>query len=146
MFLDNSLATGDVSVLGSPVDLAKVRCDTMVVGARTDHLVPWKACYANCALFGGATEFVLSSSGHIQCLVNPPSSTKMTITTGPQPQPGLGPEAWLESATEAPGVWWSRWSEWQAARAGAERSSPAMLGSRAHPALAPAPGDYVRNR
>ena len=66
IFLHNSLAAGGLTVLGAPIDLAKVTCDTMVVGGRTDHLVPWKACYANCALFGGATEFVLSSSGHIQ--------------------------------------------------------------------------------
>ena len=116
----------------------------MVVGGRTDHLVPWKACYANCALFGGATEFVLSSSGHIQCLVNPPGSAKMTITTGPETE--LDPDAWLAQADESPGVWWNRWVEWQAPRAGAERRAPTTLGSRAHPALSDAPGDYVRSR
>jgi polyhydroxyalkanoate synthase len=144
VFLHNSLASGDLSVLGTPVDLAKVTCDTMVVAGRTDHLVPWKACYANCALFGGATEFVLSSSGHIQCLVNPPGTAKMHITTGPDPD--LEPDSWLARATQSPGVWWDRWAEWQAPRAGGERAAPATLGSRAHPPLAPAPGDYVRNR
>jgi polyhydroxyalkanoate synthase len=106
--------------------------------------VPWKACYANCALFGGATEFVLSSSGHIQCLVNPPGSAKMTIARGPDPD--LEPDTWLTRATESAGVWWDRWADWQAPRAGAERRAPHALGSRAHPPLAPAPGDYVRNR
>ncbi len=143
IFLHNSLAAGGLTVLGAPIDLAKVTCDTMVVGGRTDHLVPWKACYANCALFGGATEFVLSSSGHIQCLVNPPGSAKMTITTGPETE--LDPDAWLAQADESPGVWWNRWVEWQAPRAGAERRAPTTLGSRAHPALSDAPGDYVRS-
>jgi polyhydroxyalkanoate synthase len=106
--------------------------------------VPWKACYANCALFGGASEFVLSSSGHVQCLVNPPGSGKMTITTGPDPD--LEPETWLGQATESPGVWWDQWANWQASRTGAERPAPSTLGSRKHPPLTEAPGDYVRNR
>ncbi len=143
VFLHNKLARGELTVLGSTVDLSKVECDTLVVGARTDHLVPWRACFANCALFGGASEFVLSSSGHIQSLVNPPGSPKMTITTGPEPGPEPGD--WLRQATESPGVWWDHWTEWQTRRAGRERPAPASLGSLAHPAGSPAPGDYVRN-
>ena len=143
IYLNNRLARAELSVRGVPIDLSKVECDTFVVGGRTDHLVPWKACYANCSLFGGSSEFVLSSSGHIQCLVNPPGSKKMTITTGPEPE--MPPEEWLAEATERPGVWWERWADWQAARAGGLRPAPPALGSRIHPAGSAAPGDYVRN-
>jgi polyhydroxyalkanoate synthase subunit PhaC len=143
IYLHNRLARAELTVRGLPVDLSKVKCETMVVGGRTDHLVPWRACYANCGLFGGASEFVLSSSGHIQCLVNPPGSKKMTITTGPAPD--ISPDDWLAQASEEPGVWWERWAEWQAARAGGLRSAPTSLGSRTHPAGKPAPGEYVKN-
>jgi len=143
MFLHNTLARGELSVSGIPIDLQKVACDTLIMGARTDHLVPWEACYASARLFGGSSEFVLSSSGHIQSLVNPPGAPRMTITTGPAPEGD--PSEWLAQSTENPGVWWQRWAAWQASRAGEERRAPKRLGSRAHPEVEPAPGRYVRN-
>jgi len=143
VFLHNTLARGELSVSGVPIDLQKVACDTMFMGARTDHLVPWEACFANASLFGGASEFVLSSSGHIQSLVNPPSAAKMTITTGPPPEGD--PREWLAAATEQPGVWWQHWAAWQGSRAGGERQAPGQLGSTTHPELEVAPGRYVRN-
>ena len=143
MFLHNSMARSEMKLLGSPIDLHKVDCDSMVVGARTDHLVPWRASYATTRLLGGTKEFVLSSSGHIQSLVSPPGTPKMTITTGPEPVDD--PDAWLAEASERQGVWWERWAEWQAPRAGGERKAPASLGSRAHPPNEAAPGSYVRN-
>ena len=85
MFLHNSMARSEMKLLGSPIDLQKVDCDSMVVGARTDHLVPWRASYATTRLLGGTKEFVLSSSGHIQSLVSPPGTPRMTITTGREP-------------------------------------------------------------
>jgi polyhydroxyalkanoate synthase subunit PhaC len=147
-FLDicqrNLLARGELTVQGSLVDLAKVECDTLVVAGRTDHLVPWQACYANTKLFGGTAEFVLSSSGHIQCLVNPPGSPKMSITTGGNTDGG--PEEWLSGAVERPGVWWEHWADWQAPRSGRGHRPPHRLGSQKHPVGVAAPGDYVRNR
>jgi polyhydroxyalkanoate synthase subunit PhaC len=144
IYLRNGLARGEVSVLGTPVNLAKVDCDTLVVAGRTDHLVPWKACYANCQLFGGRSEFVLTSSGHIQSLVNPPGSPRMSVMTGADTDRGA--DQWMAQSDESPGVWWEQWAKWQACRAGAERKAPNSLGSPTHPALVAAPGDYVRNR
>lgn len=143
VFVRNTMARGELTLAGEPIDLQKVAVDTFVMGARTDHLVPWQACYASTRLFGGPSRFVLSSSGHIQSLVNPPGSPKMTVTTGPEPT--LGAEAWLAEATEAPGVWWQEWAAWQADRAGDRRPPPERLGSHAHPEIEPAPGLYVRN-
>ena len=143
VFLHNRLARGELSCLGCPIDLGKVDCDVLSIGARNDHLVPWQACFATTALFGGESEFVLSSSGHIQSLVNPPGSKKMAITTGTVTGPD--PDAWLATASECSGVWWERWATWQGARAGGERDSPCRLGSHAHPARGPAPGRYVHN-
>lgn len=143
IYLKNSMARGELAVRGSRIELAKVKADAMVVAARNDHLVPWKASYATTRLLGGTSEFVLSSSGHIQSLVNPPGTAKMTITTGPPPTPD--PDEWLTDAQEVPGVWWQRWSDWQAPRAGMQRRAPAGLGNRRHPPGVAAPGRYVRN-
>ncbi len=135
IYLNNGLARGEVSVLGPRVDLTKVGCDTMVVAGRTDHLVPWQACYASCRLFGGASEFVLTSSGHIQSLVNPPGSPRMTVTTGPDTDRSA--DEWIAECKEAPGVWWERWADWQARarRRGPARSAvsrqPCQSGGRA---------------
>jgi polyhydroxyalkanoate synthase subunit PhaC len=141
MFLNNSFAEGTVDVLGGRVDLGRVERDTFIVGARTDHLTPWQACYAATQLFGGRSEFVLSSSGHIQSLVNPPGNPKMTITTGPAPGPD--PEDWLAHSETTTGSWWEPWARWNAARSGECRPAPTELGSQKHPRDVPAPGRYV---
>jgi polyhydroxyalkanoate synthase len=141
MFANNSLANGDVSVLGTPVDLGRVTCDTFVVGARTDHLTEWKACYATTQLLGGSSQFALSTSGHIQSLVNPPGNPKMSVSLGPELGPD--PERWLSAAATLPGSWWEPWSRWAVARSGDRRPAPTCLGSAQNPAQYPAPGHYV---
>ncbi len=141
MFANNSLATGDVSVLGTKVDLSRVTCDTFVVGARTDHLTEWKACYATTQLLGGSSQFALSTSGHIQSLVNPPGNPKMSVCLGPELGPD--PERWLASAATLPGSWWEPWGRWAAERSGDVRPAPSGLGSARHPVQYPAPGQYV---
>jgi polyhydroxyalkanoate synthase len=141
MFANNSLATGEVSVLGTQVDLSQVTCDTFVVGARTDHLTEWKACYATTQLLGGSSQFALSTSGHIQSLVNPPGNPKMSVCLGPELGPD--PERWLASAATLPGSWWEPWGRWAAERSGDVRPAPSGLGSTRHPVQYPAPGHYV---
>ena len=141
MFAHNSLATGDVSVLGTPVDLGRVTCDAFVVGARTDHLTEWKACYATTQLLGGESQFALSTSGHIQSLVNPPGNPKMSVSLAPSDGPD--PERWLERADTLPGSWWEPWGRWAQERSGELRPAPTALGSCDHPVRCPAPGHYV---
>src|SRR6202012_970944 len=84
IFLNNTLARGELAVHGEPIDLGKADADTLFVGARTDHLVPWRACFESALLFGGSREFLLSTSGHVQSLVNPPGSPKMSVLSGPE--------------------------------------------------------------
>jgi polyhydroxyalkanoate synthase subunit PhaC len=133
----NSLEIG-----GSPIDLRKIAVDAYVVGAQTDHITPWKACYRTPFLLGGKTQFVLSSSGHIQALVNPPGNPKSRfLVNRALPE---DPDEWLAAASERKGTWWDHWLDWLARRSGDERRAPRGLGSSAHPPLAPAPGLYIR--
>jgi poly[(R)-3-hydroxyalkanoate] polymerase subunit PhaC len=141
--IDNNGLTksGVVHALGSPVDLRNITCDMYVVAAQTDHITPWKSCYAATQLLGGNTEFVLGSSGHIQTLVCPPDNPKARYFTNAELP--ADPEAWRSSATEHKGSWWTPFAAWLAERSGARRAAPKKLGNRAHPVLVPAPGTYV---
>lgn len=141
----NQLAEpGALTVLGTPVDLGRVKTDCYVVGAETDHLVPWRGAYRTTELLGGDSTFVLSGGGHIQHLVNPPGNPKAYYRTGPTPGPDS--EAWLAGSEQQSGTWWTHWAEWVQARSGAEVPAPAQLGSTTHPPLEAAPGRYVRER
>jgi poly[(R)-3-hydroxyalkanoate] polymerase subunit PhaC len=143
MLAANALARpNSIEIGGIPIDLRKVALDSYVVGANTDHITPWKACYRTPFLLGGASQFVLSSSGHIQALVNPPGNPKSRFLTSPTlPE---DPDEWLADAVEQQGTWWDNWLDWLAERSGDERRAPRRLGSKSYPPLDHAPGLYVR--
>jgi polyhydroxyalkanoate synthase len=136
---------GRLEVLGTPVDMRKVKCDTFVVAGVTDHITPWKACYeTRKVLPNSAMRFVLSSSGHIQSIVNPPGNERAKYYTSADL--ALEPDEWLKSAKTHQGSWWDHWREWMEARAGALKPAPRELGNRHYPAGDKAPGRYVHQR
>ncbi len=145
-FLDISINNrlvepGGVSVLGESLDLRQVDVDHYSVGAMTDHLVPWQSCYHATQLFSGDHRFVLSNSGHIQALVNPPDNPKASYYVNDE-LPAASDE-WLSGATQERGSWWTDWVAWIDARSGTRKAAPGHLGSPKHPVLCPAPGTYV---
>ncbi len=145
IFATNALVRpGALRVLGTPVHLSRITVPTFVTGALTDHLTPWHGCYRTTQLLSGPSTFVLSSSGHIQSLVNPPGNPRSRYWTGGEPGPDA--HAWRAGAEEHTGSWWEPWSEWAIGHAGGEVPAPETLGSAAHPVLEPAPGSYVRDR
>ncbi|MGZ4509241.1 MAG: PHA/PHB synthase family protein [Blastococcus sp.] len=135
---------GAMRVLGTPVHLSRITVPTFVTGALTDHLTPWEGCYRTTQLLSGPSTFVLSYSGHIQSLVNPPGNPKAHYWTGGEPGPD--PHAWRTSAERHTGSWWEPWAEWMLERSGDEVPAPTAQGSADHPPLEPAPGSYVRDR
>ena len=142
LFETNPLvAEGGISVLGTPVALRQVTAPAYVVGAVTDHIVPWQAAYQTTQMLGGQSQFVLSSSGHVQSIVNPPGNPKMSYyVDGPV---GEDPRAWRDGATEVRGTWWEHWVSWLAGLSGPMRPAPRHPGSDTHPVLEEAPGRYV---
>jgi len=145
MFLENPMRNkGRLTVLKTPIDMSKVKIPFYVVAGITDHITPWEACYESRTIIGGPMTFVLSSSGHIQSIVNPPSNPKAKYHLNPNLK--LAPQQWLESSTLHSGTWWEHWRHWYSDHAGAERRAAAHLGSRMHPAGDPAPGRYVHQR
>jgi polyhydroxyalkanoate synthase subunit PhaC len=141
--LDNSFTRpGALEVLGEPVDLAAVDVDTYFVAGLNDHIVPWASAYRGAQLFGGERRFVLSRSGHIQALVNPPSPESRSSFRVAEDL-SHQPEEFLAQAPKQPGSWWPDWDAWLAERSGDLKPAPRKLGNGAHRAQAKAPGTYV---
>jgi polyhydroxyalkanoate synthase len=143
--LANPLArAGEVTVLGTPIDVSKITVDAYAVGAETDHLTPWHSCYRTVNMLGGDTRFVLSSSGHIAAIINPPGNPRARYHVSDEHPPDA--EDWLASADKRPGTWWEHWEAWLGERSGPVKEAPRKLGNRKHKALGPAPGTYVLER
>ena len=145
MSLDNSLVRpGGVAVLGTDVDLQKVTVDSYIVAGVADHLCPWQSCYRSTQLLGGESRFVLSTSGHIAALVNPPGNPKASFHATEAPvTPGTDAEAWQAAAQQVKGSWWTDYVQWLTDRSGEPVDAPAELGSALHSVLEAAPGSYV---
>lgn len=146
MGLRNALVEpGGVSMLGSPVDLAKVTNDSYVIGGVADHISPWQATYRSARLLGSKdNRYVLSTSGHIAALVNPPGNPKASYRTGPVDVDD--PKQWLDSSQKSSDSWWPDYVSWLAERSGPEVDAPKALGGEGLPPLGPAPGSYVMEK
>jgi polyhydroxyalkanoate synthase len=140
--VDNALVTpGGATVLGSPVDLGAVKTDAYVLAGVADHLCPWESCYRTAHLLGGTTRFVLSTSGHIAALVNPPGNPKARYQVAEQNP--AEPERFLESAETRTGTWWTDYVDWLRDRCGPEIDAPSELGGGGLAPLVDAPGTYM---
>ncbi len=141
LYLDNQLVEGKMELAGERLDLGAVTQDAYVVSAEADHIAPWRSVYAGLRHLGGTVRFVLSNSGHIAGVVNPPSP-KSKHWFGEGDVMPESPDDWREDAGEHKKSWWEDWTPWIAERAG-ELTDPPRIGSDAHPVLQPAPGSYV---
>jgi polyhydroxyalkanoate synthase len=135
---------GALKLFDTPIDLSRIKVETYVTGATTDHLTPWKGCYRATQLMSGPSTFILSNAGHIQAQVNPPGHPKAHYFIGGTPGPD--PETWLAAAERRQGTWWEHWAEWALEHSPADRAAPTELGNDAYPVLAAAPGTYVYQR
>lgn len=135
---------GLLRVRGTPLDMRRVDLDSYIVAGVTDHITPWHGCYKTARLYGERATFVLSNSGHIQSLLNPPGNPKSVFWTHPAREGEA--EAWLQKASKQQGSWWPHWLEWIKARSGELREAPAGLGSETYPSLGAAPGSYVMEK
>ncbi|MGE5526299.1 MAG: PHA/PHB synthase family protein [Rhodospirillaceae bacterium] len=141
MYLENNLCKPcKLDMCGVPVDLGKLDMPAYAVAAQQDHIVPWKTAYASAALLGGKIEFVLTASGHVAGVVNPPPGKRRRYWSGG----GLtaDSDAWLAKAICHEGSWWPHWSRWLARQAG-KRIAARAPGNPKYPEIEPAPGRYV---
>jgi polyhydroxyalkanoate synthase len=138
----NALATpGSATMLGSPVDLGAVDRDSYIVAGITDHICPWQACYRTTQLLGGRPRFLLSTSGHVAAMVNPPGNEKARYQMAKEcPE---DPQEWLRRAETCHGSWWPDYAGWLAERCGEEKAAPDDLGGGGLTPICDAPGTYV---
>ncbi|MFM7379056.1 MAG: PHA/PHB synthase family protein [Erythrobacter sp.] len=136
---------GEVEMAGHKVDLSKVTADLFILGGVTDHITPWKATYRSTQLFGSKdVTYVLSQSGHMQAILNPPGNPKAKYFV--QAKPGKLPataDEWLQGTEQVAGSWWPLWMEWVQKRSGKKKAAPAGLGNATYAPMEAAPGLYV---
>ncbi|MCR9113358.1 MAG: class I poly(R)-hydroxyalkanoic acid synthase, partial [Rhodobacteraceae bacterium] len=140
----NAFVSDGIEICGERLHIRDVTVPIMAVTCETDHIAAWKDCYTG-FLQTGSTDrtFIVSESGHIAGIVNPPSKKKYGYYENADLPPTA--EAWLAGATEHEGSWWPAWEKWLRKRSG--RKIPAREpGDSEHPTLAPAPGTYVRKK
>ena len=142
-YLQNQFANDAFEIDGTMLHPADVKQDSYVLSAIDDHIVPWTAAYRTATLLGGHNRFVLSTSGHIAGIVNPPGPKARHWTND---QIAETPEQWLEGAEKHQQTWWEDWSQWIGVRAGNKVDAPKQLGSKAHAPLEDSPGLYVKMR
>ncbi len=132
---------GGISILGEPIDLRDIKIPVYFLSTREDHIAPWQATYAGTQLMSGQVKFVLSASGHIAGVVNPPAAKKYCYWT--YNRTPANPDDWMAKATQHEGSWWTDWQNWISRRSGGK--VPARKeGDGKLKVLGPAPGEYVK--
>ena len=145
MFKNNPLTRPNaLEVCGTPIDLKQVTTDIFCVAGTADHITPWQSCYKSAQLFGGNVEFLLSNSGHIQSILNPPGNPKARYMTSKEMPANAGD--WQENSSKHTDSWWLYWQTWLEERSGKLKKSPTSLGNKAYPAGEASPGTYVHER
>jgi polyhydroxyalkanoate synthase len=139
---DDTFANGTgFEISGEVVHLKDVDVPLCAIACETDHIAAWDASYRGVQGMGSKDKtFILSESGHIAGIVNPPAKKKYGHYT--HDDLSLSPEDWRAAADRHEGSWWPRWEAWLSKRSGAQVKAREP-GSDSHPVLCPAPGTYV---
>jgi polyhydroxyalkanoate synthase len=143
-YLENNLAKGKMTIAGKKLDLSKVKTPVYNLATREDHIAPAKSVFLGSKFFGGPVRFVLTGSGHIAGVVNPPDKKKYQYWTGSKPT-GADLDKWLAKAKEHTGSWWPDWITWITEHDPREAKARAPGGGKLKP-IEDAPGSYVQVR
>jgi polyhydroxyalkanoate synthase len=144
MYMGNRLIEpGRLEIDGVAIDLRSMTTPTYYLAALADHIVLWSGAYKSALALGGDLRFVLTESGHVAGVVNPPESAKYSHWVNDS-LPGQTQD-WLAGAHQKPGSWWDDWNNWLSVRAGAKRKAR-KPGCKSCPPIEDAPGTYVKVR
>ena len=140
----NELAQGGFELLGHKLTLDDIDLPICAVACETDHIAAWKDSYRGIQQMGSKDKtFIMTQSGHIAGIVNPPTRNKYGHYTNPDMS--LDHEAWLQGAEFTEGSWWPRWEGWLKKKSG-RKIKARIPGDSTHPALCDAPGTYVNKK
>ena len=143
-YLENRLSTGSMVIDDTLLDLSKVKVPVYNLATREDHIAPAESVLYGSQFFGGPVKYVLSGSGHIAGVVNPPSAGKYQFWTNDNIK-DITLADWIKGAREHKGSWWPDWRAWLAS-IDAEQVPARAVGSETMPPIEDAPGSYVRVR
>ncbi|MBL6948149.1 MAG: class I poly(R)-hydroxyalkanoic acid synthase [Rhodospirillales bacterium] len=145
MYMENKLVEpGGITLDGVPLDLRKIKTPTYIISTQEDHIAPWKSTYAATGLYKGPVRFVLSASGHIAGIVNPPKAKKYCYWTNAKTP--KNPDKWFEATEKHNGSWWPDWQGWVKTHAGKKDKAARQPGTGKLKPLCDAPGEYVQVR
>ena len=145
-YLKNGLVIPSaLTIAGEPIDLARIHAPLYQVAAEDDHIAPWRQTFRINSWVTGYKRFILSSSGHILGIVNPPVMPPKRHFSVGRAHRGQTADAWHSTAQGHAGSWWEDWRDWLAERCG-EPGTPPPLATQEIPKLADAPGTYVLER
>ena len=137
----DQFARGDFELLNEHLSIADVEVPICAIACETDHIAAWKSSYNGMRKMGSKDRtFILSESGHIAGIVNPPSKKKYGHYTN-ENWPDASAD-WLQGAEFHQGSWWGRWDKWLSGKSG-KKVDARDVGDSSHIPLAPAPGTYV---
>ncbi|CAN5130790.1 class I poly(R)-hydroxyalkanoic acid synthase [soil metagenome] len=143
-YVHNKLTKKDaLTIAGHPIDLGRIQQALYIVGAADDHITPWRGTFKTAALVGGPVRYVLSTSGHILGIINPPDPKSKREFWAGDASGVTTARKWKSEQTQQSGSWWDDWNEWLSTRSGPMRAPPTD-GNKAYPVLCEAPGTYVR--
>ena len=142
-YLNNTLTQGKMVLAGKTLNLKDVKIPIYNLAAREDHIAPAKSVFIGSQFFGGDVKYVMSGSGHIAGVVNPPDKMKYQYWSGP-PVAGTF-EDWVSQAKETPGSWWPDWQSWIESLNNDRVAARKPGGTKIKP-IEDAPGSYVRVR
>lgn len=143
-YLENNLINpGKAEICNQVIDLNAIDVPVYIYGSREDHIVPIDAAYASTQVFKGKKRFVMGASGHIAGVINPPAAGKRSHWTGGDQKFPPSVDAWIKSAKEHPGSWWTDWTSWLTQHSGEQVLAPKSAGRGKHKVIEAAPGRYV---
>jgi len=159
MYLENKLTKDGITILDRKIDVRSVDVPSFFLGAKDDHIAPWRSVYSSMQLLGGDKVFCLSASGHVAGVVNPPHQKKysywscpgesnedLAISGDPRIQHEgnkhqITPDEWMSLARETIGSWWEEWAKWLRQHSGEMVDEKHYQGLKE---IEPAPGGYVK--
>lgn len=144
MYQKNLLAkAGGITLLDTPINLSKIKTPSYIVSTREDHIAPWMSTYAATQLYDGPVRFVLSQSGHVAGVINPPSKNKYGYWSNDDLP--ARPQDWLDHSSFKQESWWLDWTRWIEPHSG-KKVKARKIGNAAYRPIEDAPGAYARIR
>lgn len=141
-YLENNLTRGVMELAGKTLNLRDIKIPVYNLAAKEDHIAPARSVFLGSGYFGGEVQYVMSGSGHIAGVVNPPSVKKYQFWTGEKPEGSF--DDWVAKANETPGSWWVHWHAW-IKQQNNQRVKARKVAAKSK-SLGNAPGEYVRVR